>query len=283
MFVAEYITNLQNALCSIYDRREASNIARYVMEELYGRNFIRQNNILSDLQLKELSLISKRLLMSEPVQYILEAAWFYNLQFKVTSSVLIPRPETEELVDNILKTINGKNVSVLDIGTGSGCIAIALKKNLPQSTIYASDISDAALEIAKKNAETHSAEIFFIQNDIIISPCSLPGQLDIVVSNPPYISVEEKKEMHKNVLLYEPHQALFTPTDDAGYFYTIIAEQALKLLKPHGLLFFEMNYSISEQIRTMLVDKGYSQVEIINDLQGKPRIIKAQNTVYGKK
>lgn len=274
MIASDYLLDLKNALSTLYDNREAENIARYVMEELYGRNFIKQNSLISELQINELNTIRKRLLESEPVQYALGSAWFYNLKFIVTPDVLIPRPETEEMVEKILLNIHGKNASILDIGTGSGCIAITIKKNAPQCNLFASDISESALAIAKKNAELHSAEIEFIQNDITKIPCTLPGPFDIIVSNPPYIPENEKKDMHRNVLQFEPHTALFTPTKNAVYFYEIIAEQALKLLKPGGNLFFEINYNYSEQIEKMLIVKGYLQNETMVDMQGKPRFVK---------
>lgn len=206
-------------------------------------------------------------------------AWFAGMQFYVDENVLIPRPETEELVAWIVqehKTLHLQNVKILDIGTGSGCIPIALKKQLPTCDIHAADISKGALSTAQKNASTLHAAITFHEVDILDETSrNRLSKFDVVVSNPPYIKQSEEAAMHYNVLKYEPHLALFVPDEDALLFYKAIADFGLQHLTAGGKLFFEINEMLGASVKALLKQKGYSNVEIRKDMQGKDRMVKA--------
>lgn len=224
----------------------------------------------SDLS-KYLEILEK-LKVGQPIQYILGETWFYGLPFKVTSAVLIPRPETEELVQWIVEEVKDDDKgSVLDIGTGSGCIAVALKKLLKGLDVSALDVSTEALEVAKYNASINGEVVNFIEADILTY--SGFQKYDLIVSNPPYIKEDEKPEMHKNVLAYEPHKALFVSNENPLIFYKAIADFALKFLKPGGLLFFEINEFLAKEMVEMLDNKGFKQIKVKKDMQGKDRMI----------
>jgi release factor glutamine methyltransferase len=227
--------------------------------------------------------ILTQLLTGKPIQYILGITEFYGLPFKVNPNVLIPRPETEELVEWIITEgerlkVKGERFSgnILDIGTGSGCIAISLKKNLPEAQISAIDISEGALKTAQENAELNTVNVNFILTDIlhIKSEIEIPKS-DIIVSNPPYVTLEDKKQMHTNVTDFEPHTALFVPEDDPLLFYRAIADFALTNLTPGGLLFFEINESLGKETVQLLQDKGFINIELRQDMSGRDRMIKA--------
>lgn len=256
-------SSLMNVLIPLYGEREAGNIARLLEPEL--------------LQLSEKSFreILERLSLSEPWQYILGKEWFYDLEFKVTSATLIPRPETEELVFRILQENDHRSINVLDIGTGTGCIPIALKKNRKHWNVSACDISENALSVAKENADQNGAEVYFFQENIL-QPAEGSEQWDIIVSNPPYIPMQEKKLMSENVLKYEPHLALFVPDEDPLLFYRKIGEYALKHLNPSGKLYFELNEFYAEETQAMLQTQGFQQVKIIDDISGRHRMIAAK-------
>jgi len=234
--------------------------------------------------------VAKRLQKKEPIQYILGHTEFFGLLFKVDSSVLIPRQETEELVSLILKTVANtshlKQPRLLDIGTGSGCIAVSLAHELPVAKVYATDISETSLELASFNAENNSVKVQFKQHDILSGrPINFDddtrairdNKYDIVVSNPPYVRQLEKSEIHKNVLDYEPHAALFVPDEDALVFYEAIAEFARHNLKEKGMLFFEINQYLGAETKKILEMKGFSNVELIKDLFGNDRMIKSHS------
>jgi release factor glutamine methyltransferase len=213
-----------------------------------------------------------------PVQYILGETEFYGLTFKVNEHVLIPRPETEELVERIIQgcTMHGARCTILDIGTGSGCIAIALAKHLPEAKVYALDISGEALEVAKQNAELNKVKIKFIQQDILNCQLSIVNdQLSMIVSNPPYIVPSEKRDMLPNVLDYEPHQALFVPEEQPLLFYERIADIGLTHLKDGGELYFETGSRFGKEVTGMLREKGYQDVELFRDISGRERMVKA--------
>lgn len=213
-----------------------------------------------------------------PVQYILGETEFYGLKFKVNEQVLIPRPETEELVEQILNesTIHRSPFTILDIGTGSGCIAVALAKFLPGAKVYASDISEKALEVALTNALNNQADVRFVRHDIFEDwPANLPEQLDMIVSNPPYVTPEEKDNMSKNVLDYEPHQALFVPQEKPLLFYERIADVASEHLKANGRLYFETSAVYGKDTAEMLRSKGFETVRLSRDISGKERILVA--------
>ncbi len=284
MTIATAGKNLSAALNSIYDEREAANIASLVMEKITGfskseRSIYKQNE-LDEIQQNKLEFFTRELLQHKPVQYVLNEAWFAGMLFYVDENVLIPRPETEELVETVKENIdqlNERNLSILDIGTGSGCIAVALKKKLPQTSVFAMDISDNALKIAAKNATSNNTNIEFIKADILNFHHHEPfPQFDIIVSNPPYIMQSESGTMLPNVLLYEPKEALFVADDDALIFYKAIIDFALIHLNPSGgKLFFEINEMMGEQVAALLKAKGFSSINIKKDMQEKNRVVSA--------
>lgn len=268
------------SLQGIYETREAANIAELVMEHLTGLRRI-DRMVLTDQKMSgeaeaKLAFCIMQLQMHMPVQYVLETAWFYGMQFYVNESVLIPRPETEELVDWIVGEYKEKPVpAVIDIGTGSGCIAIAVKKALPEATVYAMDISAEALQVAQKNAARQNAEIIFEQADILDgnSYSRLPS-FDIIVSNPPYIPAAEQANMAENVTTYEPHLALFVPDDRPLCFYEAIGSLASRNLKAGGSIYLEIHEGLGEATRLLYHNLGYSSTRIKKDMQGKDRMLR---------
>ncbi len=234
-------------------------------------------------QADRLNDILKQLKKGKPIQYILGHTEFYGLPFKVGPPVLIPRPETEELVEWAISSVGpqqcwGAAGSILDIGTGSGCIAIALKKHLPGFKVSAIDISDDALAIAAENARLNNVDVTFFNADIlnIKSEIEIP-KFEIIISNPPYVTLRDKTQMHKNVIDFEPHTALFVPEDDPLVFYKAIADFAIKNLAPNGLLFFEINESFGEETIKLLADKGFKNKELRKDMSGRDRMIRCMN------
>lgn len=211
-----------------------------------------------------------RLKEHEPVQHIIGTTTFYGLEFIVNEHVLIPRHETEELVDLIIKE-NSEASTILDIGCGSGCIAISLKKALPNAVVLACDISPEALEVAKNNAIKHNVEIQFHEKDVL-HVASIPGNCDIIVSNPPYVQESEKEQMEPNVLNFEPPQALFVPNADPLVFYVAIIELAIRNLNPGGKIYFEINESKGPEVEILMKAAGFKQVRIIQDINNKNRI-----------
>ena len=224
-----------------------------------------------------------------PIQYITGKTEFYGLQFELTPDVLIPRPETEELVDWIIQNSKFGNrkseignqkskINIIDIGTGSGCIAVALKANLPDADVRAIDVSEPALSVARRNAAKNSVKINFIQLDILTGDlkCFVDNSLDVIVSNPPYVTPSEKDEMQPNVLEYEPHCALFTPEDDPLIFFKRIAILGIKILKDGGKIFFEINERYHLEVANILKQHGFSEISPRKDINGKWRMISAR-------
>jgi len=216
----------------------------------------------------------ERLKCFEPIQYILGQTEFFGLPFRVNEHTLIPRPETEELVSWMISDHkDAENMRVLDIGTGSGCIAISLAKELPHISVTAVDISEEALNVAKRNALLNGVEVDFLQQDILTAS-KLPEAYDIIVSNPPYVRQLEKVQMHNNVLLHEPETALYVSDADPLLFYRAIAQLARTHLRKQGKLYFEINTYLSKEMRQMLIAEGYKTIEIRKDMFGKDRMIK---------
>lgn len=261
---------------SIYDRKESSAITFRILEHFN----IRRTDVLSGKMIpfdreKELEEILKRVNRHEPLQYILGETEFYGRTFKVSSQVLIPRPETEELVEMIIRE-NKQNTAlrIMDIGTGSGCIAVSLAKDLPSSKVHALDVSKEALQVAEKNAQLHSADIHFIHSDILVNATEIKNtirDLDIIVSNPPYVRNSEKKEMLSNVLDFEPHQALFVDDTDPLLFYKAILDFAQTTLTEGGQCYLEINEHLGREMTLLLKEKKFSEIRIVNDLHGKNR------------
>jgi release factor glutamine methyltransferase len=270
-----YLEKLQ----TIYALDEAQAITNQVFEEvlLVKPHQIKMlNKPLSDGEEANLMDILNRLLKHEPMQYILGNAWFYGNKFIVTPDTLIPRSETEELVELILNTVGlaSSNPKIIDIGTGSGCIAISLKLNLPHAHVWALDKSAAALAIAKQNSKELNAEIKFIEDDILnIKQAETEQVFDIIVSNPPYILDNEQENMSENVLSFEPHQALFVANHKPLLFYEAIANYAIKYLKTNGYLFFEINQQFGNQTVNMLQEKGFLEIVITKDINQNNRMI----------
>ncbi|WP_340073510.1 peptide chain release factor N(5)-glutamine methyltransferase [Leptobacterium sp. I13] len=225
----------------------------------------------------------------KPIQYILGKAHFYGLDFIVNNEVLIPRPETEELVKWIIEDVENKKlkieketIKILDIGTGSGCIAIALAKSLPETQIFALDISQKALEVAKKNTLLNDVTIKFIEANIL-EVDHLTEKFDVIVSNPPYVRITEKKEMKKNVAYYEPHQALFVTDNNPLIFYEKIAALSVDYLKNGGQLYFEINQYLGNEMISLLEEKGFVEIQLQKDLYGNNRMVSATKTIKNNK
>ena len=236
------------------------------------------SNLLSESDLLYFRSIVKRLQNNEPFQYIIGQTEFFGLELKCDPRALIPRPETEELVEWVMEVAAPEN-KLIDFCTGSGCIALALKSQLPKATVFGTDVSKEALELSKENASALNLDVSFIQHDVLSDqlPSTLTEQsIDIIVSNPPYIPELDKQEMQANVLDFEPHLALFVENDNALIFYKAIASQAVRLLKKNGLLFFEIHERLAVETKEAIEALGFVDVEIRKDLQGKDRMIKAR-------
>ena len=236
------------------------------------------SNLLSESDLLYFRSIVKRLQNNEPFQYIVGQTEFFGLELKCDARALIPRPETEELVEWVMEVAAPEN-TLIDFCTGSGCIALALKNQLAKATVYGTDVSKDALELSKENASALNLDVIFIQHDALSDqlPSTLTEKsIDIIVSNPPYIPELDKQEMQANVLDFEPHLALFVENDNALIFYKAIASQAARLLKKNGLLFFEIHERLAVETKEAIEALGFVDVEIRKDLQGKDRMIKAR-------
>lgn len=269
----ELISHITYQLQDLYPEDEARALAWWVVEESMG---LSRNEILLGCKgtknIPNVQAIVDRLRRFEPIQYIFGHSVWNGLDLIVTPDTLIPRPETAELVERIARFRNSKEpLKILDVGTGSGCIAIALKKAFPFGQVTGVDVSEEALVVAKKNAERNGVEVNFKKMDILSDFNEQKCQYDIVISNPPYICESEKKDMRANVLEYEPGTALFVPDKDPLLFYRRIAD-----LRWGKYLFFEINERFAQQIQEMLRKKGYRDVQLTNDMYGKPRIIQAR-------
>ena len=268
---------LWHRLTPLYEISEAKAIVRWVLDVRFGLSMAdilcdKVNQLSADDQ-KELETMTQRLEKGEPVQYIIGMADFCERQFHVAPGVLIPRPETEELCRWITQKNRPSVLSVLDIGTGSGCIAVTLALEMPKAKVTAWDISDETLRIAQKNAQTLGAEVTFEHQDIL--NVSLHDKYDLIVSNPPYIQSKERDGMGKNVLDYEPHQALFAPEEEPIIFYQRIGDYAWQSLNPGGALYFELNPLTADNVSDYLQRLGFSEIEIRQDQFGKQRFLKA--------
>lgn len=286
MSIGEIEKAFTEQLSALYGIDEAKSLAWLSISYVCQINRIQflnqKNEILAEAQETSLLQILEELRIGKPLQYVLGETEFYGLSFKVNPSVLIPRPETEELVDWIVKEIRHQNkadksLKILDIGTGSGCIPVALKKNIPEAEVWAIDISPNALKTASENAILNQTDVRFFQADILnLDEKEIQNsKYSILVSNPPYVTLAEKEQMHTNVLEHEPHTALFVPDNDPLIFYQAIADFAAKHLQKDGLLFLEINENLGLQTLEMLKSKGFNNCELRKDLRGKDRMIKA--------
>lgn len=278
MKIREYRNHFIQELTPIYDAGEAESFFYLILEDLKSLKRIdialHTETEFSDSEVVQWNEILEKLKQYIPVQYILGKAHFYGLEFEVNENVLIPRPETEELVDWVLSDAKQKkeNLKILDIGTGSGCIAISLAKNLSISKISAIDVSEKALAIAQKNAQNNNVVINFILQNILETE-DLKQQFDIIVSNPPYVRNLEKEEIKQNVLDHEPHLALFVDDNDALVFYRKIIELAQKNLSENGALYFEINQYLGKEMMDLLEQNGFQQMELRKDIYGNNRMV----------
>lgn len=277
--ISEYIKGLTKELESIYDSNESvaiSDLYTFDTLEIFGSDkFLRKHDDLNSDELRKLNKNRKRLLCGEPVQYILGYTYFFDLKFKVNNNVLIPRQETEVIVDTIIKRHKtNQDVKILDIGTGSGCIPISIKANLQKAEVFSVDISEAAIQVAKENALINQIDITFTKFDIL-SNSNFPFDIkfDIIVSNPPYVLESEKDLMHKNVLENEPDGALYVPDKDPLIFYRAILNHAHNLLNKNGKVYFEINETLGLQMIELCESHGFSNTELIKDLNNKDRFI----------
>lgn len=271
------IQYISSELHGFYQVSEIEGFRRIIFEAVCGLNFseqiLKKQEKITKNEFEKIKEIVSRLKNFEPVQYILGETEFYGLKLLVNPSVLIPRPETEELVDWIVKCNLPENCAILDIGTGSGCIAIALKSQLENARVAGIDISENALKVARQNAIHNNLGIDFFQADILQWELSGWQNFDVIVSNPPYVRESEKQQMQANVLNFEPANALFVSDDDPLVFYNSIAEFAQKHLKIDGWLFFEINENLGAGMTEMLLVSGFSEIEIRKDINGKNRMI----------
>jgi len=278
MIIKDKYLRLVNTISKIYDEREANNIVSIIFEDAFGVDKLSGELFPSEYD-HLFALIEKRLLQNEPFQYILEEADFYGLKFKVNKSVLIPRQETEELVYFVENAVSkNEKMKILDIGTGSGCIAISLAKELVNAKVYGVDVSKEALVLAKKNAILNDVDVAFqiidILDDDSLDKIQEFGPFDVIVSNPPYIPHYEASLMRSNVLDFEPKLALFVENDNTLIFYKRISKLGTSQLKNQGILAFEINEFLGDDVRNILLSYGYKNVEIIKDMQQKDRIVK---------
>jgi len=279
MTVNEYKKQFIEALPSFYDDMERLNLFYLLMEEVMGLTrsevVLNGGTELTVGKIQELQLMVKRLQQNEPVQYILEKACFFGYDFKVSPATLIPRPETEELtawILEVMQLIPEKKWRILDIGTGSGCIPITLKKEFPSAEVTGIDFSAGALEVAEENARNLNAEVLFVLQDILKTSNLEP--YDIIVSNPPYVRNVEKEEINKNVLDHEPHSALFVEDEDPLIFYRSISKLAKNSLSDGGMLFFEINQYLGTEMK-VLVSHYFHEVELQKDFMKNDRMMKA--------
>lgn len=282
MTIRESIQTITTTLQPLYDAREAAAIAKsYMLERLSWPAYelsLRGEETLDEAVQHLLMEDLPQLKLGRPLQYVLGVAYFYDLSFQVNEQVLIPRPETEELVQRILMDAqSGNDLSIWDIGTGSGCIAVTLAKHLPQARVFASDISTGALDVAARNARALAADVTFAQHDMTDSE-HLPfvgQQFDVIVSNPPYIPAEVRAEMHVNVTEHEPATALFVPDDRPLLFYEALAIIGTHCLKPGGRIYMETYENFHQEMIELFTQYNYIKVESIEDINGRRRMFVA--------
>lgn len=267
---------ISRELSGLYPRRESLSIADMVIEKIFGTGrmalMLRENEPLSGSSYqKRVTSYCQRLTAGEPVQYVLGETIFYNCRILLNRHVLIPRPETEELADLVIRENRGAETRIIDFGTGSGCLAVALAVNLPAARVTAVDISTYALKIAARNASVNNAEVEFRHADMLAS--GLPGlpTAGIFISNPPYVRESEKNLMRINVLGFEPGKALFVPDNDPLRFYRAILNLTPEKLEPGGMVYFEINEAMGEAMRELFEKYDFSEIRIIKDINGKDR------------
>ncbi|MDR0962136.1 MAG: peptide chain release factor N(5)-glutamine methyltransferase [Mediterranea sp.] len=270
---------VKQLLLPVYTASEAGNLARLLCCELWGQSttdyYLDKSITLSADAGHQWQNILARLLQNEPIQYILQEARFLGQSFRVTPATLIPRPETEELVERMLTTVSPE-ARILDIGTGSGCIAVSLSRALPAAEVEAWDVSEEALAVARVNGKMLQANVRWVCRDVWDDAPDDTARFDVIVSNPPYVTESEKSAMERNVLEWEPATALFVPDNDPLRFYRRIAALGCRMLLPGGQLFFEINRAYGVEVRSMLHDSGYRHVTLWQDISRNDRFIEAR-------
>ena len=272
---------IRERLSPLYSPPEVESLAIIILEHVTGLNrlqlHLHQTDHLPESKIMQIGDIINRLLTHEPIQYILGETEFYGLKYSVSPDALIPRAETEELVDWIIRDEKDRCNSLLDIGTGSGCIPISIDRNTNMNLIEGWDISDKALKLARLNAQKNNSKVQFSHQNILdTSNIPISAKWEVIVSNPPYVLMEESALMEKNVVDFEPHVALFVPDHDPLIFYRTIAQFAAHHLQPHGSLYFEINEKQGENIAMLLTGYGFTEILTRKDLQGKDRMVRAR-------
>jgi len=275
--------DISTSLQPLYDPREAAAVASwYVCARLKMERYelaLRGNEPVDEALMTGIQQDMQKLMEGCPVQYVLGETEFYGLPFKVTPAVLIPRPETEELVQMVVQQYEGQKVRIWDVGTGSGCIAVSLAKMLPHAEIFATDISEEALAVARANAELNGVGVTFARHDMA-DDAHLPfgeTHFDVIVSNPPYIPASDRSSMHKNVVDYEPETALFVPDNDKLWCYRALARLAQRTLVPGGRIYVETYHDFHEELAEMFQQHGFSDVQSVRDLNGRLRFVVMKN------
>ena len=275
MILKEAIEQLKSGLAGVAEPQEVQAMIRVICEDIFNYDQVdvalRQESELPDFAQERITDAIARLRRHEPLQHIVGSARFHGHKFKVTPAVLIPRPETEQLVDLIIDENPGSDLRVLDMGTGSGCIAISLARALKFAQVDALDVSRDALEVARQNADALKVKVRFFESDMLAP--QPPARYDIIVSNPPYICWSEREAMEPNVKDYEPGQALFVPDNDPLLFYKAIAPYAAQSLERGGRLYLEINRRFGNEVKRLLEDNGFDEVRIIDDSYGNPRFV----------
>lgn len=273
------VSHIRRALQECYSAQEAANLSRIICCEMLGQTavdyYLGKDMILSSKEKQELDSILARLRDFEPIQYIQRSARFLERSYYVAPGVLIPRPETEELVETMLKEVS-PGARILDIGTGSGCIAVSLSKAFPAASVDAWDVSEEALVIARRNNDMLGGNVRFFRRNVLTYEPDGGERYEAIVSNPPYVMESERKEMERNVLDWEPPTALFVPDDDPLLFYRRIAELGRTMLVPGGRLYFEINRACGEATVAMLGRLGYTRPRVLKDISGNNRIVIAE-------
>ena len=271
-------------LSSLYGELEAQAIVCLLFEDLLGIRktdiFTKNSDVLSKSDLIKLKYAEADLLQQIPIQHIVGFAYFMDLKIKVNKDVLIPRPETEELVQLVLNDFKDVSIRILDIGTGSGCIAISIKNKLPKANVQAIDVSEKALNLAKENAKVNGVDVEFTQIDILNErewQKFSNQKFDVIISNPPYVTQSDKLQMQKNVLEYEPELALFVPEENPLLFYKSIAEFSKRYLVPKGKIYLEINEGLANETKSLYIDSGFFNVDFLQDMMGKKRMMVIEN------
>lgn len=276
--IKKVISEIKSELSELYPVNEIDSFIFLIFDHLLGISrtqlLLSKENEINEGTFFKIKNIISELKSYRPIQYILGETEFYDLKFKVFDNILIPRPETEELVDWIIKDHSNTSIKILDIGTGSGCIAVSLAKNMPNAVVYASDISELALKAAETNSKINNTSLHLLQFDILNPPSDQDKKFDIIVSNPPYVTEKEKSLMQQNVLDYEPELALFVPDNDPLLFYRSILDFGLQHLKPKGKIYFEINEAFGQEMISLMQKKGFSDNILLRDINGKDRMVR---------